>query len=94
MTKQTFCYETAAKELCERINQKGVRLSNGDLVPVLFIKTFIGITRSAHVEFMNKKRETPRYVQRSLTMALMLDLDNLASESEDLIEVFEAEKRK
>jgi hypothetical protein len=92
---------TEYKELIEDwttlINDSGITLSDKKPVPVLFWKTFFGITRSVHVEIMNgtyRRKEFSSGLAQTIRFAKRLEPDVFIEEVKAAIPLFEANKRK
>lgn len=92
---------TQYKELIEQwndlVNQSGITLSDNNPVPVLFWKTFLGITRSVHVEIMNdtyRRKEFSPGLAQTIRFAKRLPHDIFIEEVKAAIPLFEANKRK
>jgi len=92
---------TEYKELIENwtklVNDSNITLSDHKPVPTLFWKTFLGITRSVHVEIMNgtyRRKEFSPGLIRTIHFVNLLEHRAFIDEVKLAIPLFEENKRK
>ena len=79
------------------VNSLGIKLSNGNDIPVLFWKAFLGISRTVHVEIMNdtyKRKEFSPNLAQTIRFAKRLSEEDFIDEVNIAIPIYEANKRK
>lgn len=77
-------YKKIIEDWAAIANSHGIKLSNGNDLPLNFWKTFLGIKRSVHVEMMNGT-----YKRKSFSLSLLrtIEITNLLSEKQFIDEV-------
>lgn len=95
MTNQD--YKNQIEQWTGMINGKGITLSNGQLVPTVFWKTFLGISRTVHIEIMNdtyRRKEFSASLSQTIRFAQALTVEAFEQEVLRSIPIYEANKRK
>lgn len=90
-------YKQIIDQWTNKVNNAGVRLSNGKLVPFTFWKTFLGVSRKTHQEIYNgnykvRGGKVPAYLVRTLHLASLLDDVAFLNEACACLPAFEADK--
>lgn len=90
-------YKNLIEHWTDFVNSSGVRLSDGQPVPTLFWKTFLGISRSVHLEIINdtyRRKEFSPGLSRTINFAQKLTHETFINEVKKAIPLFESNKRK
>lgn len=90
-------YKKIIDEWTKLVNENGFFLSNGEEIPVVFWKTFLGVSRTVHAEIMadtyKRKTFSPSIIQ-TIRFARLLSLESFLSEVRAHIPIYEKNKRK
>lgn len=90
-------YKRLIEEWTNLVNSLGITLTDGSTVPINFWKTFLGISRSVHVEIMNdtykRKVFSPNLLQ-TIRFAKRLKQSDFIEEVQHSIPIYESNKRK
>lgn len=90
-------YKNLIEKWTQLVNESGVTLSDKKPVPILFWKTFLGITRSVHLEIINdtyRRKEFSPSLAQTIRFAKRLESDVFIEEVIAALPLFEANKRK
>ncbi|NQZ49693.1 MAG: hypothetical protein HRT95_05740 [Moritella sp.] len=90
-------YSTLILKWTDLVNKAGITLSNNKPVPTVFWKTFLGITRSVHLEAMkgtSRRKEFSPSLAQTIRFANKLDRNVFMEEVLIAIPLYESNKRK
>lgn len=90
-------YKRQIDEWTDRVNSKGVTLSDGSPIPFTFWKTFLGLKRKVHQDMYAarhkvKEQRVMPYVAKTIHFINLLPEKTFFSEVKKHIALFEADK--
>jgi hypothetical protein len=89
-------YKRQIDEWTDFVNKKAIHLSCGKPIPIVFWKTFLGLSRTVHIQMYNdsnSRSRFPLFVAKSIFFASMLCEDDFLCAVRLSIKEYEQDKR-